>query len=205
MLEPRFRNCTHLKGNLNKSSSRSVGGLFFEPIISYSTEDSTIQTSQLPIISDDTSGSAKGYGLGARLGIHLSEMLFLGADGRYSKSNFSDSSYGSSDSSGWNVGPTLGVQMPIFGLRLWGTYVTTGVFDPNPGYNDVDLKFRDPRGWRLGAGFRILAMSLNLEFQDLTYEKTDIQSFGIGNSSSDTNVDFKTNGAILSLSFPMEL
>jgi hypothetical protein len=189
----------------NSHSLISPGGVFFEPLISYSKVDSKIKTSQLPIISDDTSGTSADYGLGARLGVHLSEILFLGADGRYFKSNFSDSSYGEGDGNAWNIGPTIGLQMPVAGLRLLGSYVLVGESNPNSGTGGVDLKFREPTGWRFGVGFRILAMSLNLEFEDLTYQKTDIESFGVGNISSDTNVDYTTTGAILSLSFPIEM
>lgn len=191
--------------NSNESSNLSAGGLFVEPILTYSNETSEIKTSQLPIISDDTSGTSTGYGLGARLGFHIGEVVFLAADGRYTRATFSDSSYNNAEGNVWNAGPSLGLQMPNIGLRVWGTYIAVGEFNPDSGRDGVDLKFRDPRGWRVGAGFRIQSLSLNLEYQDLVYDKTDIESFGVANSTSDTEVDYTSKGAVLSVSFPLQL
>ncbi|PIS11219.1 MAG: hypothetical protein COT73_05150 [Bdellovibrio sp. CG10_big_fil_rev_8_21_14_0_10_47_8] len=186
-------------------SSISGGGLFVEPILSYSTEQASIKTSQLPVISDDTSGETRGVGVGSRLGFHISEILFFGADGRYARTRFDDSSYGSADGSSYNLGPVVGIQTPVAGLRVWTSYAMLGEFDPGPGHQGFDVKFNDPRGWRIGAGFHLLSVSLNLEYQDLTYATTEIQSFGSINGGGDSSVDFNNQGWTASLSFPVEL
>ena len=52
-----------------------------------------------------------------------------------------DSFYQTADADVYNYGPTLGVQMPFAGLRLMGTYVLGGAFDPAAGAYGIDLKF----------------------------------------------------------------
>ncbi len=189
----------------NTESSRSNVGLFVEPILLYSRDDVTIKTSQLPIISDDTSGTSEAAGLGARLGFHLSEAIFLGADGRYSRTRMTDSSYGTAEGDSYSVGPTLGFQMPDIGVRIWGTALMLGGYDPKPGNQDFDVKFEDPRGFRAGVGFRIASVSVNLEYQDLTYDKTEVESFGLISGTASSDVDFENKGFTGSISFPMEL
>ena len=183
----------------------SPGGLFIEPILQTSRGDSTIKTSQLPFVSQDTSGTTDGYGVGLKLGVHLSEILFLGVDGRYAKTEVKDSTYETAKGDEYNYGPTAGIQMPILGLRLMGTYVAGGQYDPAAGASGVDLRFRDPTGWRFGAGIHILSVSLNLEYEDLTYNTTDIQSFGSLPINTASSVDYENKGYMLSLSFPIEL
>jgi len=188
-----------------KKSGISPGGLFLEPILSYSQEDSSIQTGQLPVISDDTSGTSKSYGVGARIGIHASEILFVGADARFARTSMADSSLGDVQGNSYNVGPTLGLQMPVFGLRIWGSYVAAGEYNPEAGNNDFDLKFKEARGPRYGAGIRLASLRVNLEYQDLTYNTTEIESFGSITNPGSSKVDFKNEGYTLSLSFPVEL
>ena len=183
----------------------SPGGLFVEPILQASRGDSTIKTSQLPFINQDTSGTTDGYGVGLKLGVHVSEIFFVGIDGRYAKTEVKDSSYQTAKGDEYNYGPTVGLQMPIAGLRLMGTYVAGGQYDPAAGADGVDLRFRDPTGWRVGAGIHILAVSLNLEYEDLTYNNSDIQSIGSLPIDTATNVDYENKGYMLSLSFPIEL
>lgn len=183
----------------------SPGGLFFEPILQTNREQSEIKTSELPVVGDDTSGTTEGYGFGAKLGFHLTEIFFVGADARYARQTFRDSFYDQASGDLYNVGPTAGVQMPVFGLRLLGTYVAAGEFNPEAGAQNLDLRFRDARGWRYGAGLRIAAVSVNLEYQDLLYDTTEIESLGAFAVSSDTAVDYSNRGYTLSLSFPLEL
>lgn len=185
---------------------RHHAGLFIEPIAQYTQVDSEIKTSQLPIIRNDTSGAVEGAGLGLRLGAHAFDILFLGADGRYSKLKFKDSAYGDVDEgSAYNYGPTIGLQTPLFGIRVWGTYVMGGEFDPGAGANRVDVKFQDARGSRVGAGIRVAMLSVNLEYEDLKYDKTNVESVGNLNVDSVSDVDFGSKGYLLSLSFPLSL
>ncbi len=186
-------------------SENNPAGLFVEPILMFSQLDSTIKTSQLPLISDDTTGTSSGYGLGLRLGFHLNEVFFLGADGRSSRTKFADSSYGSAEGNAYNVGPTMGLQGAKFGLRMWGTYIATGSYDPAAGTQSFDVKFNDPRGWRAGLGIRVASLSINAEYEELKYNNTEIQSFGGISHPGTSGVDFESKGYLLSLSFPVQL
>lgn len=183
----------------------SAGGLFVEPIITFSREDSKIKTSQLPIIQDDTSGTSQGVGVGARLGIHASEMIFVGLDGRYARTKTSDSSYGEADANNYTLAPTVGLQMPIAGLRVWGGYVVLGESNPEAGAQGFDVKFTEPQGARVGVGFHIGPVSVNVEYQDLQFNKTKIESYGLINATGTSGVDYESKGYTASLSFPMEL
>lgn len=196
----------------NSASSDSIdsrplskGGFFIEPMILMTQEDTTIKTSQLPIISDDTSGTSKGYGFGLRLGGHVSEVLQLGLDARYVKTAFSDSFYHNADSNAYDIAPTIGLQTPYYGVRLLAGYVIDGESDPQPGVQGLDFKFKDARGWRAGAGLFISSVSLNLEYQDITYDSTQVQSYGSTAINKISYVDANNRGLTLSLSFPVEL
>lgn len=191
--------------NDSESHTRSRGGLFVEPMLIYSKNDSTIKTSQLPLITDDTSGTINDAAIGARLGVHIGEVFILAADGRYGKSRFQDSSYQTADASNYNYGATAMVQTPVVGIQLFGTYILGGVFDPAAGNQNIDLKFTDARGYRVGAGLHIMAISLNLEYQDITYNNSIIESAGSVALNRQTSVDANQRGYALSLGFPIEL
>lgn len=189
------------------SRRTSSGGFYLEPILSTSRSDSSLKTSQLPIITDDTSGKMESNGLGLKLGAHVGEIFLLGVDGRFSREKFNDSFYSSAEGDSYNYGPTVAVQTPLFGIRLLGTYVMGGEFNPGSGKDGWDLKFRNPRGTRVGAGIYVAAVSINLEYQDLTYDTTDVEAVPVagGINPEETKVDFINRGYALSLSFPVEL
>ncbi|MBX3034051.1 MAG: hypothetical protein KF865_09005 [Bdellovibrionaceae bacterium] len=184
---------------------RSEAGLFLEPMIFAERNNTEIKTSQLPIISDNTSGRTQGPGLGLRFGGHVNETFFLAADARYSQTDFSDSSYQSAKSTGYNYGVTAGAQTPYYGVRLWGTALLGGAMDPAAGAQGFDVKFDDAKGYRVGAGVHVASVALNLEYQDLTFDKSTIQSVGILNVDRQTGVDFTEKGLVLSVGFPIEL
>lgn len=196
-------NTSSTRSDRNSDNTRNAG-LFVEPMIVGESSDTSIKTSSLPLLSD-TSGSLKGGGLGLRLGGHVGEVVFLAADGRYNRNDFNDSTYEKTSSAGYNYGATLGAQTPFFGIRVWGTNVFGGDVDPAAGARGVDVKFTGARGYRVGGGIHIAAVAVNLEYQDLTYGNTQIQSFGNQAVNEDTKIDFTQRGTILSLSFPMEL
>lgn len=186
-------------------SKISKGGFFIEPILFASQEEQSIRTTQLPLITDDTSGTAKGYGAGLRMGGHVSEILLLGLDGRYAKINMEDSFYNSAEAKVYNIAPTIGLQTPLFGIRILGSYVVAGENDPASGIQGLDLKFKEATGWRLGAGLHVFAVSINLEYQDLSYNTTEIESFGSLTANNATDIDMDSKGYALSASFPIEL
>jgi hypothetical protein len=181
---------------------RKAAGFYIEPGIFGAREDADIKSAA---ITGDQTGSSNGFGADLRLGGHLGEVFFLGADGRYERSRLEDTGYGNQDVNAWNWGPTAGLQAPWAGMRVWGTYVVDGNYDPDAGSNGTDLKFKDPYGWRAGVGFRLSAVSLNVEYEDLTYRTTDIQSLGNVPAGTSTNADFAQRGYAVSLSFPIDL
>ena len=184
----------------NAQSSR--GGLFVEPSVHYESGESTINYPG----GVDSSGTSNGYGLGARLGFHMNEVLFAGIDGRYSMIQFKDSTANQdSKSNAYNIGPVIGMQMPNLGLRLWGAYVVEGELNPeeSQGY---DVKFDDPTGPRLGAAFRVASLSLDVEYQQLKYSNSTLERAGaFSPNTTFDDVNLENDSWIVSLSFPVEL
>lgn len=189
------------------SESRvSKGGFFIEPLIFASQEDTSVKTSQLPVINSDTSGEARGYGVGLRFGGHIYESVLLGVDVRYSKLEMSDSTfYNDVDADVYSVAPVIGLQTPWWGIRVMAGYVVAGENNPDAGSQGVDLKFKEAQGWRLGAGIHIAAVGVNIEYQDLKYNSTEVESLGPVAVNNNTSVDADTRGYSLSVSFPIEL
>jgi hypothetical protein len=182
---------------------RSRGGVYFEPMLIYSQNDTLIRgSSQLP--AGDSSGTVRDAGIGVRLGGHVGEIVLLSADARYGKSHFQDSFYQAADATTYNYGATIGVQTPVAGIQLFGTYILGGVFDPSAGAQNLDLKFQDARGYRVGAGIHVLSVSLNLEYQDLTYKNSTIESVGNLALNQNTNIDASQTGYAVSIGFPIE-
>jgi hypothetical protein len=189
----------------DNESRISKGGLFLEPMLTGSREDSTIRTAQLPFVNSDTSGNLTGYGVGLRLGAHVSEILLLAADARYSKMQMDDSFYRKADTEVYNIAPMIGLQTPLFGIRVMAGYVVAGENNPAAGAQGVDLKFKEATGWRVGAGLYIFAVSVNLEYQDLTYNTTEVESFGSIAVDRATSIDANSRGYTLSLGFPIAM
>ena len=183
----------------------SPGGFYMEPMLLVTRADSSVNTSKLPMINDDTTGSEQGYGLGLRLGGHVSEILLVGVDARYAKTQMQDSSYGSANAQSYNVAPVIGLQTPLFGIRLLAGYVAAGENDPEAGSRGLDLKFKDANGWRVGAGLHVASLSVNLEYQDLKYNTTDVESFGSLNVNTTSDIDVTNRGYALTIGFPIEL
>jgi hypothetical protein len=102
-------------------------------------EETSIKTSQLPFITNDTTGTSRGYGVGLRFGGHFNEMVLLGIDARYSKIQANDSFYQQAYSKAYDIAPMITIQSPYYGVRLLAGYVIVGENDPNAGYRDLDL------------------------------------------------------------------
>ncbi len=141
------------------------------------------------------------------MGFHVNDVLFVGVDGRYSKLNFEDSNSSfnyDTDADSFNVGPVIGIQMPAIGLRVWGSYIAASTLDPEEA-SGIDMKFSDGTGYRVGAGFRILAVSLNLEYQKVDYDKTDVQQLGPIPAFATDSVQLENEAWIASISFPISI
>ena len=184
--------------------AENKGGLFVEPMLTYESLDTKID---YPSALGSSNGELEAIGAGARLGFHIYESVFIAADARYTKPDFNDAENDyKAEGSAYNYGATVGVQVPSdIGVRVWGTAILGGQLDPEKN-NGADFKFEDASGYRLGVGILLGTVSLNLEYQDMTYGKSKVESLG----SFETNIqsddfDVKTNGYIASISFPYSL
>lgn len=179
----------------------SKGGLFIEPSLTYQTGKNTVS---YPAPLNDSDEDVKGLGLGLRLGFHVYESVFLAADARYAMPTYDSSALGdSAESTAYNAGVTLGVQTPVAGLRVWGTYILAGELNPKD-INGFDVKFNDLKGYRVGAGIYVGVVSLNLEYQDAKYDSTTIEDAG-GLSGNLDDLEGHDKSYILSVSFPVSL
>lgn len=173
------------------------GGYYIEPAILGSRQENRITG-----VGNGTTDSTS-FGADLKLGGHINESFFLAVDGRYERATLEDVAFQDTNADVYNWGPSLGFQAPKYGLRAWGTYVVDGVYNPEAGANGVNLEFKNPYGWRGGLGVRFAAVSVNVEYQDLTYRNTDIES--LGTATAPGAIDFDERGYSLSLSFPMDL
>ncbi len=178
-------------------------GLFVEPAVTYEIGATTVN---YPPPLSNSSGEADGFGVGARIGFHFYESFFLGIDGRYSMPQFKDSSVNyNSRSVATNWGPVVGMQIPNIGLRVWGVLILGAGLDPDRS-GSFDVDFNNSKGYRIGTGFRVSIVSLNLEYQQIGYDKTSLEQIGpFSSSASFGNVNLDNNSWIGSVSFPLEL
>ena len=184
-------------------SGASDLGIFVEPAITYELGETKVN---YPAPFSDSTGSSNGLGLGARLGLHVAEIVFVGVDARYSMPQFKDSSvtYDAS-STAWNVGPVLGIQTPVVGLRVWASYILGGEMNPSAS-SGTDVRFDKATGYRVGAGFRMAVVSLNLEYQQLTYGQATLEQVGpFSSTSALSSVNLNNKTWLASVSFPFEL
>lgn len=185
-----------------RADDLSRAGLFVEPILSYQTGTTTLDYPDP--ITENSEEKVKGFGLGVRLGFHVYESIFLGIDGRYAFPRYESSALDdSAEATSYNGGLTFGIQTPVAGLRVWGTYLFTGELDPKQ-IGEVDVKYKDLKGYRIGAGLYIGVVSLNLEYENSKYDSTEFEKLGpITGETSDITADNKNY--ILSVSFPISI
>jgi len=177
------------------------GGFFVEPMVTYEMGDGDVN---YPGPVNGVNADVDGFGAGLRLGGHLGDWLFLAADGRFSFPSYDIAGLGDVDAEAWNVGATLGAQMPwLVGLRAWGTWVFAGELDPDA-QGLVDANFKGGTGWRAGVGLKLAFASLNVEYQDLTYDEAEINS-GIFAGQSLAGVEQDQQSWVWSISFPLSM
>jgi hypothetical protein len=185
--------------------SPSDVGLFLEPGVSYELGKTT---TDWPTPFTNSTGESNGLGLMGRMGLHVADIFFVGLDARYSLTAFKDSSVNySADAQQFNWGPLIGVQTPLYGIRVWGNYVAGGFLDPKAsGSPALDVKLEEPTGYRLGVGGRYMMLSINLEYQNLQYNKLSLESVGpFSANTSFSNVKPKNESWIVSVSFPFAI
>lgn len=183
-------------------SATAHAGLFVEPMLTYETSDSSVD---YPAPFSNSTGSAAGLGVGLRLGLHFKEVIFGGIDMRYSNPKFKDSSVNyDAKALAFNWGPVIGAQMPITGLRVWGSYLWGGSFDPESS-GGYDVKFEQASGFRLGGGFQFILVGLNLEYQEVNYASTTLEQAGPFAPGTFGDPHLQNKSWILSFSFPVEM
>lgn len=185
-----------------KNKYYNSAGLFLEPFLTYEQSDVDID---YPAPFSSSTESVDGFGIGARLGFHFAGIVFIAADARYSHPQYDSSALsGKADAKSYNLGGTVGVQTPFAGLRIWGTYIFDGVLDPET-INSVDLKFKELEGYRVGVGLYVAVVSINLEYQDATYDNTTLEQFGAFNANAESSIEAQGKSYILSVSFPISI
>lgn len=186
----------------NPTSTDSNIGLFLEPALTF--EIGRMNLTYLPPYSNSRD-ETYGVGLGGRLGFHAYDTFFLALDGRYSRLNYDSSTLaGEGSANSYNLGLTLGGQTPLAGLRLWATYLFTGILNPST-IKEVDLKFKGLNGVRLGGGFYVAMFSVNLEYQYAKYSSTVIENSGAILPGQQNTMKGTQHSYILSASFPISL
>lgn len=178
------------------------GSLILEPFLTFENGETKV-TYPDPVQSSD--GDLVGIGAGLRVGYSFFKTLFLGADGRYSIPRVQDSSLNiDTESTAFNYGPVIGLETPV-GLRFWGTYVINSELNPEEDKN-IDVKFSEGSGYRIGTGWRWKALSFNMEYQYTSYDKTMMEDIGIFNpGTSLSDVELRNRSWIFSVSFPINL
>lgn len=185
-------------------AQEKAGGLFIEPSLTWEKGDGDIN---LPSPFSNSESELNGFGVGARVGFHIYESVFLGVDGRYSFLKYEENKINmDADAKAWNVGPVVGFQMPTdLGIRVWGGYIMAGEVDPDKS-KEVDLRFESGSGYRVGAGIKLGLVSLNAEYQKIKYDTTKVQSVGVFDPGSNTNnIELDNESMILSVSFPLSI
>ncbi len=182
--------------------AENKGGVFVEPMLTYESGTSKVD---FPSPAGSSDSDVTGFGVGARLGFHIAEVVFLGVDGRYSMPTYeNDDTDIDTRATSYNLGPVVGIQMPTtLGIRLWGGYIMAGQMDLEKDQG-IDLKFKDASGYRVGGGIKIASVSLNLEYQVIEYAETELEDAGFFTGSTN-DVDATNKSVVLSVSFPISI
>lgn len=188
-------------------SARPLGG-FIEPILLYDKGDVNVNFSQATGgLLSDSKESLSGFGLGARLGMHVYESIYVGLDGRYYSNKYDSSALGgSSTAAAYDLGLVAGISMPVtndLSLRGWLSYIAAGESDPGD-INGVDVKYTGLTGFRLGAGLLVSAISINLEYQDSKYSTAQVSAASIAFTAPDS-IKPSEKKYIVSVSIPLGL
>jgi hypothetical protein len=171
-------------------------GLFLEPGVTYSVTNSNVD---IPTATNSSAG-VNGFGVVLRAGVHVWDRFFAAADGRYALLRFEDNADNVSvGASSWDVAPTIGVQMPDSGPRLYVGYVVSGNLDPQS-TNGRDFSFDQAQGWRIGAGLMVQHVSVNIEWQRLHYGNSHLMT----SSRNYSSLGYNPEGLVASVTFPID-
>lgn len=178
----------------------AASGPFIEPGITLEEGRGNLD---LPSPFSPEQAKVRGVGGMLRAGIHLIDSVFIGLDGRYSRPYIRNENF-SAQADKYNWGLLFGVQMPTpIALRFTGNYIFDGAIDPKED-RGLNFKYSLAHGYRLGLGLKILIASLNLEYEQLDYDKAILQSGGPFSSTTTLNyINPRSQAYILSVSFPI--
>jgi hypothetical protein len=70
--------------------------------------------------------------------------------------------------------------------------------------NNVDLKLNNASGYRIGGGIKLAIVSLNLEYQKISYDEAELDGNSIFTGSR-SNLDADIDSYIFSVSFPFAI
>jgi hypothetical protein len=185
----------------SKTYANTNLGLLIEPSINLERSDTSVN---YPNPLSKSTGLTQGFGLGARVAFQFKEVVFLGLDGRYSRTNYLDSSiHYDANATSYNWGPVIGMQMPLVGLRIWGSYIVGSEMNPERS-GELNINFNQGTGYRVGAGVKFLMVSFNLELQQINYRNTNLESVGPFETNTNfSSVSLINNSWIASISFPL--
>ncbi len=77
-----------------------------------------------------------------------------------------------------------------------------GDLDPEES-GGVDVKFSGAKGPKVGVGFKVLMVSLNLEYMDLKYDTSTLEEAGPVSGELDNKLENKVG--LISVSMPLTL
>ncbi len=183
-------------------STVANAGIYLEPGLTYERGDNTVDW---PSPLTTSTGSSQGLGFNLKAGLAFADTVFAGADLSFSKPNFKNSAVNYDAAATSNLyGVVVGGQMPVVGLRLWGGYIFDGLLDPESS-NGYNVKFSGASGYKLGLGFHILMVSLNVEYLDLKYSTSTLEQAGPITFNSTFDGPLKNKNWVLSVSIPLTL
>jgi hypothetical protein len=170
-------------------------GLYLEPGVFYEGGNNDVQW---PSPLQSSTGTTKGFGADLKIGIHFDSVFFIAAEGSYSKVKFENSATNySADATSTIYDGILGLQFPHFGLRGWAGYVFGGTLDPESS-GSYDVKFDTPQGFKVGLGFKIAIVSINIEYMDIKYNNGHLDQ----PVATDFSDKLHNKVGMLSVSFP---
>lgn len=151
-------------------------------------------TNNLSSCSVNCNGAVSGSAVGGRLGFQNMGVM-LGLNGKRAWYNIEDISDSQGDGVTTTLGFFVGYDFPIL-LRVWAEYVFSG---STTWEDNSDLSWNVDNGTTLGLGYKVFPfVSLNLELGSLKFNEQD-------NDGVSTDIDYKLDTYMLSISIPLSL
>jgi hypothetical protein len=192
----------HAQAADNPSTKGS--GLYLEPGAVYEFKGNGSINGNFAGGANLLSGNETGPGGTLRVGANVYKIFFAGLEGLYLRDT-QDTRLGNFTGNEYGGGVFAGVQMPwVVGLRVWGGYLPWVVddFDKTNGFRP---HFSDGRGWKVGAGFRVSIVSINVEYMRLNFHSASVDIDGGSSVGSSSDITHKQDAWLAGISFPLTL